>query len=820
MPELTSVLPLNSVDSSMTRLHIQVQGVVQGVGFRPFVYALATRLGLSGFVYNDSSGVSIEVEGTPNALSDFHQTLTKSPPPLSQIELVTVTPLPVTGTEGFAILDSQVSNAANTLVSPDLTICEDCLRELFDPNDSRYRYPFINCTNCGPRFTIIQDLPYDRPLTTMASFVLCPDCQREYGAADNRRFHAQPTACPTCGPQLEFCWSNDRVPDSLAKYFSPKVSPLQGEAALQQAQKVLIHGGIVAVKGIGGFHLACDATNSQAVARLRQRKGRGDKPFAIMARDLATVLQIAHADATEIALLTSRARPIVLLQKCVDDSLFSPLAAQVAPGNRDLGVMLPYSPLHHLLFAPPVFAPPVFVPPVKSEGLQMPSWLVMTSGNLADEPIITDNQIAMKQLAGLADCLLMNDRAIHVPCDDSVLRVHAGLSLPIRRSRGYAPLPLKLPFPVPPLLAVGGEIKNTFCLAQDRQAFLSQHIGDMQNADTLKSFDHILANMQTLFRIEPEIIACDLHPGYFSTYWAHEYMEKETGKHAGKHRLIKVQHHHAHIAALMAEHGLQGDNPVIGFSFDGTGYGTDGAIWGGEVLIADYHRFDRVAHLNYFPLPGGDIAIRRPYRTALAALWAAGIEWDEQLPPVAATPDVERAVIQRQLTVNLNCVPTSSMGRLFDVIATLAGLRQTVTYEAQAAIEMEALVDPAVRDSYHFTLPTPAHPWFDATPLLQAAVADALNHLSPSVIATRFHNAVTNLILELSLTLRLRTGIKQVALSGGVFQNLALLRPTVQQLQAAGFEVLLHRTVPPNDGGLALGQAVIAAAQVQDKPYG
>lgn len=653
MPKYTPAVSPTTKDSSISRLKFQIQGVVQGVGFRPFVYGVATRLGLSGFVYNDCSGVTIEVEGPSSTLSFFRQALTSQLPPLAHIEHIAVTVSPVIGSNGFSIIESQGNQGAHTLVSPDLSICEDCLRELFDPNDRRYRYPFINCTNCGPRFTIIQDVPYDRPLTTMAPFVLCPECESEYHSPDNRRFHAQPNACPNCGPQLEFHWSNNQIPDALAMFFDQDPSPLQGEAALRQAQQVLIHGGIVAIKGIGGFHLACDARNPHAVSRLRRRKARGDKPFAIMARDLKSALQVAEANVTEIGLLTSRERPIVLLKRRAGPLISS----QVAPDNPDLGVILPYSPLHYLLFTP-----------LASEGLQMPAWLVMTSGNFADEPIVTDNDVALTQLARIADCLLLHNRAIHMPCDDSVLRVHAGQPLPIRRSRGYAPLPVKLPFSVPPTLAVGGELKNTFCLAQDDHAFMSQHIGDMQDVDTLENFDRIVTHMKRLFRIEPEMVVCDLHPGYLSTYWAEEYAAMQNGKP----RLLKVQHHHAHIASLMAEHCLPNGMPVIGFSFDGTGYGTDGAIWGGEVLVADYCHFDRIAHLNYFPLPGGDVAIRHPYRAALAALWAAGIEWDERLPPVAATAALERDVLQRQIEVGLNSVPTSSMGRLFDVIAAWA----------------------------------------------------------------------------------------------------------------------------------------------------
>lgn len=777
------------------RRRLQVQGVVQGVGFRPFVYELATRLALGGFVGNDSGGVLIEIEGQPTALAAFQHELTAHPPPLAHIEQVDTTPLPVCGEQSFSIIPSQNNGAAHTLISPDLAICDHCLRELFDPTDRRHRYPFINCTHCGPRFTIIRDLPYDRPMTTMAAFPLCPACRREYEDPANRRFHAQPNACPVCGPQLEFRWSPTDAPLSTGwRGAGGEVN----DAALQAAQQVLAQGGIIAVKGIGGFHLACDATDDDAVQRLRQRKGRVDKPFALMVKDLESARCIAHIDEAEAALLTSRERPIVLLRKKVD----GPLSPSVAPGNPCVGVMLPYSPLHYLLFAPPPLPLAPCPPGAEATGLRATGLLVMTSGNYSDEPIVKENDEALDRLAPLADAFLLHDRAIHAHCDDSVLRVVDGHELPIRRARGYAPFPIKLPVALRPTLAVGGELKNTFCLAQADHAFLSQHIGDMQNLETLDAFARALDHMQTIFHIAPETVACDLHPGYLSTRWAEE--------HAGERRLIKVQHHHAHIAAVMAEHRLDGRRPVIGFSFDGTGYGTDGAIWGGEVLIADYQRFERAAHLRYFPLPGGDAAIRRPYRTALAALWAAGIEWDKRLPPVAVSTATELGVLRRQLETGFNTVPTSSMGRLFDAVAALAGVRQVATYEAQAAIEFEALVDQSSTDAYPFSLPTAEAPWFDATPVLRAVVNNLLAGVAAGVIATRFHNAVADLILNVSLWLRDQRGLNQVALSGGLFQNAVLLRATMQRLRQAGLTVLTHRLVPPNDGGLALGQAVVA----------
>jgi len=777
-------LVLDNPADRVARQRLRVQGVVQGVGFRPFVFRLATHLALGGFVGNDSAGVLIELEGQPAALAAFHQALIANPPPLAHIEQVTTASIMPVGESEFTIAHSQ-AGTANTLISPDLSLCDDCLHELFDASDRRHRYPFINCTNCGPRFTIIRGLPYDRPLTTMADFSLCPACQQEYEDPYNRRFHAQPNACPRCGPQVEFRWSHGQTPpDDLPSD--------QFTDAIGQAQTLLAQGGIVAVRGIGGFHLACDATNDQAVQTLRQRKGRVDKPFALMVGDVETVHPIAHISAAELALLTSRERPIVLLTKQVGN----PLSAWIAPGNRTIGVMLPYTPLHYLLFAPSCQQPaPCAV-------------LVMTSGNRAGEPIVKDNEAALESLADLADAFLLHNRPIHVACDDSVVQVFDGHESPIRRARGYAPFPIKLPAALssalPSVLAVGGELKSTFCLTKGADAFLSQHIGDMQNLETLTVFGQAVDNMARLFAITPAVIACDLHPGYLSTSWAQQYA-------AGR-RLIKVQHHHAHIAALMAEHGLDSHETVIGFSFDGTGYGTDGAIWGGEVLLANYGGFVRAAHLAYFPLPGGDAAIRRPNRTALAALWAAGMDWDERLPPVAAGTAHERGVIRRMMETGFNSVATSSMGRLFDAVAALAGVCQSATYEGQAAIELEALVDSTITDAYAFDLPTTAKPTFDAAPVLRAIMTDVLAGVATGIIAARFHNAVADLILEISLWLRRREGLQQVALSGGVFQNRTLLQRMVPRLQQANFTVLTHCRVPANDGGLALGQAVIAAA--------
>ncbi|MFC1464938.1 MAG: carbamoyltransferase HypF [Candidatus Brachytrichaceae bacterium NZ_4S206] len=754
------------------RQRLTVQGIVQGVGFRPFVFGLAQRLGLAGHVGNNSSGVFIEIEGAPDALAAFVHELRTNPPPLALIDRVTVEDLPAQGESAFVIVESEAQAGASTAISPDVCICNDCLRELFDPADRRYRYPFINCTNCGPRFTIIRDIPYDRPLTTMAAFPMCPACAREYHDPADRRFHAQPVACPECGPRVWF-----EAPGQATHW---------DDEAICVTQAALRAGRIIAVKGIGGFHLACDATSDAALAALRRRKGRVDKPFAVMVRDLAAARALAEVDDAEAALLTSKVRPIVLLRRRPD----APLSALVAPGNAYVGLMLPYSPLHYLLL----------------DGLDMP--LVMTSGNLSDEPICKDNDEALRRLGGLADGFLLHNRDIHIWCDDSVTRAFAGRELPIRRSRGYAPFPIRLAQPLPPLIAVGGELKATFCVTRGQFAYLSQHIGDMENLETLQAFERAVAHFIGLFRVAPERVVCDMHPGYLSTQWAERFAAAQGLP------LVKVQHHHAHIAACLAEHSFDPDARAIGISFDGTGYGSDGAIWGGEVLIANCRTFERLAHLKYVPLPGGDASIKRPYRAALAHLWAAGIPWDDDLPCVAACPPEERRVLRRQLERGLNCPPTSSMGRLFDAIAALIGVRQTVTYEAQAAIELEALCDEAEAGQYAWeTTPAPDGGALTLDPalLLWGIVADLRAGVARATIAAKAHNTIAKMIVWASDYARRQSGLNVVALSGGVFQNVALLRRTLPRLRAVGFEVLTHRAVPPNDGGLALGQAIVGA---------
>jgi hydrogenase maturation protein HypF len=779
------------VDHTLQRIHVRVSGIVQGVGFRPFVYGLARRFALNGFVGNDNLGVFIEIEGDEANITGFIDALIGSPPPLAHIEAVQQTTIAPQGSTTFTIVESDLNSqqaSAHTLVSPDLCICDDCLRELLDPANRRYRYPFTNCTNCGPRFTIIKDLPYDRPLTTLAGFPMCPDCQREYHDPLDRRFHAQPNACPVCGPSVWFSTGADQNdPQSICF-----------DAGIVAAQQALAAGKIVAVKGLGGFHLACDATNDTVLTTLRTRKGRGEKPFAVMMRDLAIARQYAEINDAEARLLTSRERPIVLLRKkSAAPTNLKALSQWVAPGNAYIGIMLPYTPLHYVLIGD--------------------TPLVMTSGNLSGEPIVRDNNEAVQRLSSIADCFLLHNRPIQVRCDDSVIRVLNGHELPIRRSRGYAPFPVKLPVEMPSILAVGGELKATFCVTTGQHAILSQHIGDMENLETLASFEEAVAHLLKLFRIEPTAIACDLHPRYMSAQWAAQY--------AANHNLPlrKVQHHHAHIAALMAESGLIPGTQTLGFCFDGTGFGGDGTIWGGEVLLASYAGFSRLAYLKPIPLPGGDAAIKRPYRTALAHLWAAGCAWDDRLPCVAVTSTEERRILRRQFERSINTVQTSSMGRLFDAVAALAGVQQLASYEAQAAIEFESLADPvsslADADLYRFDLlESESTIMIDPAPVLRAICADVLNAVTIGAISARFHGAVASMIVALSTRFRAQTGVQQIALSGGVFQNVRLLEDTLTRLNTAGFDVLHHRLVPPNDGGIALGQAIVAANTMQPSP--
>jgi hydrogenase maturation protein HypF len=753
------------------RLRIAVHGVVQGVGFRPFVYTTAAALGLAGCVRNDSSGAVVEVEGDNADIDEFLTRLRDHPPPLAVIESLETACIPIAGGTGFAIADTSRTGGGRTLTSPDVAMCADCAAEQRDPANRRYRHAFVNCTNCGPRFTIIGSLPYDRASTTMAAFAMCTDCVREYHDAADRRFHAQPVCCPNCGPTLTYRDGNGQLSD--------------GESGLSAARRLLRGGGVLAVKGIGGYHLACDAGNERAVAELRRRKRRGDKPFAVMVPNLAAAACIAEVNGPSARMLSGPQCPIVLVPRLPG----GPVADAVAPHNPDLGVMLAYAPLHTLLFGLPDDEPG-------------PTVLVMTSGNLAGEPICFTDEDALQRLSHLADAWLMHDRAILVPCDDSVMRVVAGVELPIRRSRGYAPLPIALPVPVPPTLAVGADLKNTMAVADGKYAWLSQHIGDMDDLATLSAFDSTQQHLQELTAVAPQVLVADAHPLYRSTAWAN--------RNAAGRPVRTVQHHHAHIAAVMAEHGLDGSAEVLGFAFDGTGYGTDGAVWGGEVMLANYKGFQRLAQLKYVPLAGGDISVLRPYRMSLAHLWAAGIAWEPDLAPVAACPSDERKALANQLETGFGCTPTSSMGRLFDAVSALVGVRQVVAYEAQAAIELEGLsrgVDCGA-SAYTFGVDR-AHETalIDPSPVLGSVVRDQRAGVAAGVIGARFHRAVADLIVNLAGE---EGGTSQtVALSGGVFQNSLLLELTLKGLRARGIRVITHRRVPPNDGGIALGQLLV-----------
>jgi hydrogenase maturation protein HypF len=785
---------------AVLRRRVAVRGVVQGVGFRPFVYTLATGLGLAGHVTNTGEGVIAEVEGARSAVDLFCVRIAEQAPPLAVVESVDHHQVDATGGSGFAILPSTGGGPATTLVSPDVATCADCLAELADPADRRHRHPFITCTNCGPRFTIVTGLPYDREHTTMERFPMCADCAREYTDPADRRFHAQPVACHACGPRLRL------LP-------GPRQPSARGDP-IAEARKLLADGAILAVKGVGGYHLACDALNPEAVALLRQRKARGGKPFALMARDLAEIERHAHVGAEERALLSGIVRPIVLLRRRWDadaagaadtaaDTGADACAAAVAPGSPDLGFMLPYTPVHHLLLGLPGDPPG-------------PRLLVMTSGNLSGEPIVTDDAEALDRLAHLADAWLTHDRPIHVPCDDSVVRVVDGELLTLRRSRGYAPLPLTLARPVRPTLAAGGDLKNAFCLGAGRHAWLSAHIGDMDDLGTQQAFERAERQLESITSVRPELLAADRHPRYRSSQW--------TERHHGARPLARVQHHHAHVASAMAEHGLDGSSRVIGVAFDGTGYGDDGAVWGGETLLADYGGYRRFAQLGYVPLPGGDAAVRRPYRMALAHLWAAGLPWSDELPCAAACPPEERRLLARQLERNLNCVPTSSMGRLFDAVSSLAGVCQLADYEARAAIELEAAALRAPSGpgpGYAFTLEPSqqrsgaAELVANPTPVLAAVVADLRRGVLVPLIAARFHSAVAELVHRTCLLARERHGLNTVALTGGVFANAVLSASCATALARDGFTVLRHHRVPPNDGGLALGQLLVASTYPQ-----
>jgi hydrogenase maturation protein HypF len=751
----------------LVRTAIRVEGIVQGVGFRPFVYTAATGLGLSGFVGNDVDGVFVEVEGSAAAVREFLVLLERDPPPLARIERITTRAVLPTGATSFAIAASDPGGPRRTLVSADTATCADCLRELADPADRRFGYPFTNCTNCGPRFTIVRDVPYDRPLTTMAPFTMCERCAAEYHDPADRRFHAQPTCCPACGPRLTLRDAAGRA--------------LPGEP-LAGAAEVLGAGQVLAVKGLGGYHLAVDAACEPAAAALRARKHREDKPFAVLVADLAEARRLGRVEAADADLLTSASRPIVLLHRRPG----ALVAAATAPGNRQLGIMLPYTPLHYLLVRAAARA------------------IVLTSGNVSDEPIAYHDADALERLGGIADAFLTHDRAIHIRTDDSVARTFRGRPMLIRRSRGYVPEPVTVARPFPrPVLACGAELKNTFCLAKEDRAFVSHHIGDLENAETLRSFTEGIEHFRRLFDIDPQVVAHDLHPEYLSTKYALELAEVD---------LEPVQHHHAHVASCLADNGA--DGPVIGVAFDGTGYGADGTIWGGEFLVADLASYERGGHLAPVPMPGGAAAIRQPWRMAAAYLETASPGAAPDRLDVMRRNQVHWPAVVAMAQRGVNSPLTSSAGRLFDAAASILGVRDTINYEGQAAIELEQLADPGETGAYPARI-EPGEGPFQAcgADLLQAILDDLTDGVPAPVIAARFHHGIAALIEAGCLLLRERTGLGTVALSGGVFQNTLLLHGTVARLETRGFAVLVHSRVPCNDGGISLGQAVIAGAR-------
>ncbi len=738
----------------------RVRGTVQGVGFRPFVYRTATELGLRGRVFNDSDGVVIEAEGPAADLDAFALRLTSTPPPRARIERIEIAEEPPAGLGPFTIGESDALAPASARVSPDLATCPACLAELGDRSDRRARYPFINCTDCGPRYSIVEDVPYDRARTTMSAFGMCAACREEYEDPLSRRFHAQPNACPACGPRI---W----------------VEGGTGPDPIEEAVAALRRGAIVAVKGLGGFHLACDAADAGAVARLRERKRRAHKPFAVMFPDLEQVEAEAVVEPEARAALLGTRRPIVLLPRRGDGRL--PRA--LAPGLEELGAFLPYTPLHHLLM----------------ERFGRP--LVMTSGNLTEEPIAGANEDARRRLAGIADLFLLHDRDIHMRADDSVVRVMLGKERVLRRARGHVPEAIALGFEGPPLLAVGADLKNVLCLTTGDAAILSQHIGDLESYESQQFFEEIRANLERLFRVRPRLVAHDLHPGYHSTALA-----RRTGL-----PMVGVQHHHAHVASCLAENGRRGR--VIGVAWDGTGYGPDGSVWGGEILIADLAGFERVGCIRPVPLPGGDAAVREPWRMALSHLMAAGLALDPVRHPA-------RSTVEAMVREGVNVVPTSSAGRLFDAVSSLAGICHETSYEGQAAIELEAISRVEGEEPYPLSVTGDGLLEIDPRPLVATVVQDVERGVSAASIGGRFHLALAQAITEACRLARDRTGLEVVALSGGCFQSKLLTTLTAEGLTKAGFDVLLHSRVPPNDGGIALGQAAVAAWRYMTRGLG
>ncbi len=744
----------------LIRVRISITGIVQGVGFRPFVYKLAKDNKLRGTVLNNERGVRVDVEGYRREVEAFLEDL-NSPPPIAMIESIRIEHLPPCGYKSFTIEKSKKGGSASTFISPDVAVCKDCLQELFDPGDRRYRYPFINCTNCGPRFTIIKNIPYDRPYTTMAPFQMCDQCKAEYFNPLDRRFHAQPIACPACGPHVSLL---DRHGQTI-----------ESEDAIRKTATLLKEGAIVAIKGLGGYHLACDAYNDNAVKRLRQKKYREDKPFALMCRDIETAGKLCILDESGKKDLLSPQSPIVILPKKKD----IPVSPAVAPGHNFLGIMLPYTPLHHLIL---------------SEG---PESLVMTSGNLSDEPIVYRNEDALERLKNIADYFLVNNRDIYVRCDDSVIKPFRGKKTFLRRARGYVPFPVVLKKKLPQVLACGGELKNTFCLTKNRYAFLSHHIGDLENWETLKAFEQSIEHFKKLFEIDPEVVVHDLHPDYLSTQYA---MGLDLPR-------IGVQHHFAHALSCMAEYGLA--EPLLAVIMDGTGYGEDGTIWGCEFLSINGTHYRRLGHLRYIPLPGGEKAIKEPWRVAASYLDRIyGSDWLSFDLPISKKIDHnEWNLLKRGLKLRYNSPQCSSAGRLFDAVSAILGIRHTINYEGQAAIELEQLASSDNRVYPYKITNVEEKSVIDPDPLIEAIVEDVFKGEDIQSISGRFHLTLAQIIIEMAVKMRDLTSYSDVILSGGVFQNHFLLELTCQKMEERGFKAYINRKVPANDGGISLGQA-------------
>jgi len=749
---------------------VDVRGIVQGVGFRPFVYQIAGLHGLSGDVANNSAGVIIHIEGNIKSINAFIQDLKTKCPPLARVTKISQTAIPLQGFKQFIIRKSKAGKSKSTLISPDMSICSDCLAELLDPNDRRYRYPFINCTNCGPRYTIIEDIPYDRPSTSMKHFIMCPLCQAEYDNPADRRFHAQPNACPVCGPHVML--------------YTASGSHVSTKRPVASTIRLLKKGMIVAIKGLGGFHLAADAENDDAITRLRTRKHREEKPFAVMSYDMDRIRRYACVEPEEEALLKSPQRPIVILKKRKSNLL----SKEISPGNRYFGAMLPYTPLHYLIL---------------TQGFTA---LVMTSGNISEEPIAIDNEDAFERLSSIADYFLVHNRDINLRTDDSIIKKTYGTSMFLRRSRGYVPRPVFLKKKVPGILACGAELKNTICLTRENNAFLSQHIGNLENLATYEFFKLTINHMKQILGIDPVIISYDLHPNYLSTRYAEEQQDTEK---------IQVQHHHAHIVSCMAENKL--DMPVIGLSFDGTGYGTDGNIWGGEILIADASRFTRSAHLSYIPMPGSSAAIKEPWRMAVSYLYNTyGDRFrDLELPLFKKIDEKNLEIVINMIGKEINSPHTSSLGRFFDGIAAIIGIRNSVFFEGQAAMELEMLAEGKIKETYDYEWVSRDCHQVLIQPIIYGVVKDMEKGIHPSVISTKFHMTLIRLFSELCAVIRKENKVNQVVLSGGVFQNSILLTGLIQALEKKDFQVFTHSRVPPNDGGICLGQAMVAAAKLE-----